>query len=173
MDPPIPDSYWVRGGQILAGEYPRNLDEPSSRAKLRRILSSGVQSFLDLTEEEEYGIKPYLRLLWEEAAMSGVTVRYQRMPIPDMGTTTAEHMTRILDRLDGEVCAGYVVYIHCLGGIGRTGTVIGCYLARHGSSGSQALHEIGRLRRRVPDHRLPSPETADQRDMVLSWPSGG
>jgi len=57
-DKPIPDSYWVNPGQLLAGEYPRNLDDASSRVKLQRLLEAGVTFFLDLTEAGESGLAP-------------------------------------------------------------------------------------------------------------------
>ena len=34
------------------------------------------------------------------------------------------------------------VYVHCWGGIGRTGTTVGCWFVRHGRTGDQALAEI-------------------------------
>ena len=34
------------------------------------------------------------------------------------------------------------VYVHCWGGIGRTGTVVGCWLVRHGMTGDEALAEF-------------------------------
>ena len=41
-------------------------------------------------------------------------------------------MTRILDDVDAALADGGAVYVHCWGGIGRTGTVVGCWLVRHG-----------------------------------------
>ena len=35
--------------------------------------------------------------------------------------------------------AGRRVYVHCRAGIGRTGTVIGCYLAEQGLDGPAAV----------------------------------
>ena len=40
------------------------------------------------------------------------------------------------------------IYLHCQAGIGRTGTVVGCYLVRHGLSGRAALSHLNELRRR-------------------------
>jgi protein-tyrosine phosphatase len=171
-DRPIPDSYWVRPGQLLAGEYPRNLDDRASRPKLRRLLEAGVTFFLDLTEAGEYSLKPYVQLLREEAKTLGRSVKHQRMPIRDMDTPTPAHMTHILDTIDAALTAGQTVYVHCYGGIGRTGTVVGCYLARHGMSGEEALAEIARLRQGTPDEWVTSPETEVQRQMVRGWPVG-
>jgi len=75
--------------------------------------------------------------------------------------------------IDAALAEGNVVYVHCYGGIGRTGTVVGCYLVRHGLSGREALVEIVRLRRDTPDGFKRSPENDWQEQMVLDWPIGG
>ena len=59
-----------------------------------------------------------------------------------------------------------------LGGIGRTGTVMGCYLVRHGWEPAEALAEIKRLRRGSPDGYKASPETPAQEVFVLNWRKG-
>ena len=76
-----------------------------------------------------------------------------------------------LDTIDAALAAGGTVYVHCYAGIGRTGTVVGCYLARHGMRGEEALAEIARLRADISDGWITSPETAAQRDRVREWPS--
>lgn len=169
LERPIPDSYWVRLGRLLAGEYPRNKDDVTSRSKLRRLLEAGVTFFLDLTEEGEYGLKPYVSLLEQEAAALGCQMVHRRMPIPDGETPTSGGMTCILDTIDAALAEGHVVYVHCWGGIGRTGTVVGCYLVRHGMNSEEALTEIARLRRGTPDGWKPAPETEAQRQMVRTW----
>ena len=53
MKRPIPYCYWVVPGKLLAGEYPRYLDEESSREKVRKLTDAGVTAFIDLTVEGE------------------------------------------------------------------------------------------------------------------------
>ncbi|UCC89198.1 MAG: dual specificity protein phosphatase family protein [Anaerolineales bacterium] len=170
---PIPDSYWVQPSQLLAGEYPRDWENQTSRHKLRRLLEAGVSVFLDLTEAGEYGLKPYTHLMQAEAAAMERSAEHHRMPIRDGETPTAEGMKHILDMIDTAITAGQTVYVHCFGGIGRTGTVVGCYLVRHGLDGEEALRQIARLRQGTPDGWVSSPETAAQRKMVQDWPVGG
>ena len=170
---PIPDSYWLHPGRLLAGEYPRHRDDAAARAKLRRLLEAGVTFFLDLTEPGEHGLKPYASLLRQEATALGRSIVHQRMPVPDGETPTPAGMTRILNAMDTALAEGHVVYVHCFGGIGRTGTVAGCYLVRHGMGGAEALAEIARLRQGTPDGDRPSPETSAQASLVLRWPVGG
>jgi hypothetical protein len=147
-------------------------DNYMSRQKLRRLLQAGVTFFLDLTQAGEYGLQPYTPLLGEEAAALGRAVKHQRMPIRDRGTPTQEEMIHILDTLDAALAQGETAYVHCYGGIGRTGTVIGCYLVRHGMSGKEALAEIAHLRQVTPVDWVTSPETRAQRQMVWNWSPG-
>jgi hypothetical protein len=56
-----------------------------------------------------------------------------------------------------------------LGDIGRTGTVIGCYLVQQGMDGQDALDCIAQLRRGTPEGKISSPETGAQCQMVLGW----
>ena len=165
----IPDSYWVLPGRFLAGEYPCSVNEDEARGKLRWLLEQGINYWLDLTEAGESGLIPYTHLLTEEAAQVGRKVSHTRLSIPDMGTPSPQHMSHILDQLDEALQLGCAIYLHCYGGIGRTGTVVGCYLVRHGMSGPKAIAQIAQWRSATPDGWKPSPETRPQTDLVLRW----
>ena len=169
---PIEDPYWVDPGWLLAGEYPGAREEREARDKLRRLLEAGVTLFIDLTEAGEYDLKPYASLLRGEATRLERTVEHRRMSIPDMGVPSTEGMGRILTTIADALEAGDIVYVHCYGGIGRTGTVVGCYLVEQGMSGKEALREIARLRRGTGDGWRRSPETRAQRAMVRRWGRG-
>lgn len=172
LNPPIciPDAYWVVPGRLLAGEYPGAKDAAAARRKLRLFVDAGFTFFLDLTEEGE--LAPYAALLQEEAASRSIAVEHHRMPIPDLGNPTPAQVVRTLDAIDAAIAAGHCVYVHCWGGIGRTGTIAGCYLVRHGMTGPQALTEIARLRQGTPDAWRISPETPEQQARVRAWPIG-
>jgi hypothetical protein len=159
---PIPESYWVVPGRLLAGEYPGARNPGEARRKLRRLSWSGVNAFVDLTEAAEYGLVPYRPLLPDSTS-------YERRPIPDMDVVGSAEMRAILDTVDEALAAGRTAYVHCYGGRGRTGTVVGCWLVRHGSTPEAALARIAELRRGTPDGRQPSPETGPQIEMVTRW----
>jgi predicted protein tyrosine phosphatase len=166
---PIADSYWVTPGLLLAGEYPGARNEAEARRKLGVLLDAGVRHFVDLTEAGEYNLRPYWPLVEQLAAARGLEVTHSRLSIPDMGTPDRPHMLVILDAIDGAVVAERPVYVHCFGGIGRTGTVVGCYLVRHGTDAEGALAEIEQRRRGTPDGYRQSPETMEQRRFVRAW----
>ena len=81
MDRPIPDSYWVVDGLLLAGEYAGANSAPRARRKLEALLDAGIRSF-DLTEEGE--LLPYDDMLQELASARQIAVAYKKVPIPDM-----------------------------------------------------------------------------------------
>jgi hypothetical protein len=166
---PLPNTYWVRPARFLAGEYPGDWDSQLARERLRRFLESGVTAFLDLTRPGE--LEPYAPLLEAEAETAGRLVSYRRQSIPDLDVPTREHMVAILDEIDSLLAGGQNLYLHCWGGVGRTGTVVGCYLVRHGLTGEAALVRLADWWSRVEKrNRHPrSPETAAQMDMIRSW----
>ncbi len=169
MKGPIPDSYWVIPERLLAGEYPSSLKDAEARAKLAALLDAGVRSFVDLTETED-GLRRYRELAKTLAAERGMDVHYRQMSIKDLGIPSAAHMVDILTHIESEMANERPVYVHCWGGIGRTGTVVGCWLrAWDGRGGDEAIKRIAELRRDTPDGFKRSPETAEQRRFVTHW----
>jgi hypothetical protein len=166
---PIENCYWVLQGRLLAGEYPGAHSTREAKERLARFLGIGVSAFIDLTYPGEFGIKPYDSLLPEPTGNGSPRSEYSRFPIGDMRVPAPEVMSRILDAIDSALDGGRIVYLHCYGGLGRTGMVVGCFLVRHGMDGDQALTEIRRLRRSTPHSYLDSPQTPEQTEMILHW----
>jgi len=167
---PIPNSYQLLDDRLIAGEYPGDYGDPPAREKLRALLDAGVTTFIDLTEPHE--LAPYEPLLAEEAAARGVEVRHVRLPIRDVSVQRSPDVMReILDAIDAGLRGGGKVYVHCWGGVGRTGTVVGCHLVRSGLSGDEALARVAKLFKRMEKYprRLRSPETDEQEAYVRSW----
>jgi protein-tyrosine phosphatase len=162
MAAPTPECYWVEPGRLLAGKYPGPIAHVSRGTSVPELCDTGVTLFVDLTEPFE--LDAYAHLL------DGI--RHVRMPIRDMDVPTEEQMRRTLDLIDRELERGGLVYVHCWGGAGRTGTVVGCWLVRQGLIGAAALARIAELRAGSPSLWLDSPQTAAQREMVRTWPPG-
>jgi hypothetical protein len=165
---PIPESYWLVDGQLLAGGYPGAFDHKRARQKIGAILGAGIRSFIDLTDAVD-ALEPYEPILNELAANMRINVSYRRMSITDMSIPTTELMAEILSTIETEVGEGRPVYFHCWGGIGRTGTVAGCWLVEQGHTCEDALARIRELRARTPDRSMESPQTEDQREFVRGW----
>jgi hypothetical protein len=166
---PISESYWVEPGRFLAGEYPGQFHPEDTHQRINAFLHLGFDTFIDLTTEGE--MPPYHPTLLEEARLYGLSATHQRFPIGDLGLPTQAGMTDILDTIDAALSAKHKVYLHCWGGIGRTGTTVGCYLARHGYGGDQALRQLAEWWRHVPKSAFHprSPETEAQMKFVLHW----
>ncbi len=166
---PISQSYWVEENRLLAGEYPGSRDSASARRRIDAFLEAGVNTFINLTQPRE--LSSYEDILKEEAKVYGVDVFHQRIPIRDFGVPSSDVMTAILDAIDKAIRDGRCVYVHCWGGVGRTGMVVGCYLVRHGMPNEQALEKVDQLykTRPVNFHQLRSPETDGQADFVRNW----
>lgn len=166
--PPIHDAYWVKPGELLAGRYP-SIWEEDLPLKLRQLLQAKVTFYINLTEEGEYDVPAYHPRLQQEAEKVGFVVEHHRVAVKDFGVPTRAQMKYILDLIDQAITAGHTVYVHCYGGVGRTGTVVGCHLVRHGFNGEEALSEMVRLRQNTFFEREMSPVTPEQRQMVLEW----
>lgn len=166
---PLPNSYWATP-QVVASEYPGDLDPAQARTKLQALLAAGITDFIDLTEEGE--LDPYAALLAEVAAAQGVVVRYHRLAIPDVGLPTPDTLHHALAVLRQVEEQGNKAVVHCWGGIGRTGTVVGCHLVQHyGLSGPAALAHLNQQWQGVAKrHRVPRvPETEAQRQLVATF----
>jgi predicted protein tyrosine phosphatase len=168
---PIPESYWVEPGRLLAGEYPAHFDSEKTRKRIDALLEAGFDTFIDLTKPNE--TVAYIRLLLDEAKLHEVDIKHYRFPIGDFGLPTPELMKSILDKIDAELQAGRKIYLHCWGGIGRTGTTVGCYLVRRGRTGEEALRQLAEWWRKVPKSLIhpSSPETYEQADFIRNWAS--
>jgi protein-tyrosine phosphatase len=166
---PIIESYWVEENRFLAGEYPGSYSPNVTRRLMDAFLEAGVNTFIDLTQSHE--LPPYESILKEQAKLYEVNVSYHRFPIPDHTTPSSETMTNILNTIDIAINQGGCVYVHCWGGVGRTGMVVGCYLVRHGSTNEKALAQVNQLFKTRPANQYfpHSPETAPQIEFVLNW----
>jgi hypothetical protein len=158
---PVPGSYWVEPGRFAAGGYPGHPDPAAARERLGAIRAAGIDFFLDLTQRGEWGLPSY------EPELDGAG--YRRIPIRDMGVPSVETMGEILDEVDGAIAGGRAVYLHCYGGVGLTGTAVGCWLVRHGSDWEEALRLMTGWRRRTTNAYLRSPQTYEQHEFVARW----
>ena len=160
---PNPNTYWVVTERFLAGEYPSGNTAGEARHKIRAFLDAGINSFIDLTVPKE--MFPYVSLL------KGEGLEHRRFPITDENVPTdPRQMEEILDAVDAALASGRKVYVHCQGGVGRTGTVVACWLQRHGRSPAQALRELHRLWGTTERSRLV--RRSPNRPVQVAWVKG-
>lgn len=174
---PFPCSYWVDPDNFLAGEYPGARSAGVARRKFQSLIDCGIRHIINLMVPDErdfFGnpFRPYEPMAASIPAGRGAVI-CRRYPIRDMGVPDTIGMQTILDAIDDALNARRPVYVHCLAGVGRTGTVVGCWLIRHGrATGDDVIDVIQRLRQRDPHAHWPSPQSTPQRDMVRRWRLG-
>ena len=168
---PHANCYWVIPGRLLAGEHPGAMLASEGIARVDALLDAGVRQFIDLTSEHE-GPGPYVAVLLERAAARGVGVAHHRFAFVDFGVPSPELMRATLAAIYTAIDAGETLYVHCWGGVGRTGTVVGCLLREQGFDAVRALAVIERKWRSMAKrNRHPfSPETAEQVAFIERWP---
>ncbi len=125
--------------------------------------------------KEEFGIELIICLLEDQemrrlknddlvprAEALGLAVH--RLPIPDGGTLPdPNQVTPTVKTINAAVAAGKNVVIHCQGGLGRAGTIGGCYLVDNGIDPEEALQILA-------THRSPKcPETRRQKDFIRAY----
>ena len=168
---PYIDTYWVIKDQLLAGAYPGGSDEEITRQKIRALLNENISCIIDLTRPEDPYF-PFQSYLQEEAGEFSQKVEWFNFPIADYDAPSEAMIVKILDMIDESLAKNEKVYVHCIAGIGRTGTVVGCYLARHGLTGAEALKQLEFLRKDVASWWRRSPESEEQIDFVVKWQTG-
>ncbi len=148
-------------------------------ALLNGLLDAGIRSVIDLMDEEEVlehengeHFKPYENRLEQLALQRGDVIEIQRHTIATGGTPSPQEMQLILDAIDAEIEGrNSPTFVHCSDGHGRTGIVVGCYLARHGiATGKSVLAKIAELRAPYDDlagHK--SPANIVQERLVTRW----
>lgn len=154
MDKPIKHSYCVIPDKVYAGEYAGDLQNPEQ--KIRRLEEFGITHFIDLTEDGE--LNPYQHLL-------DSYVEHHRFPIKDVSVPESyqdvydlmEHIDSIISNDDN------MVYIHCWGGVGRTGTIVACLYEYYGEGYEDAVNHLHQSFKDCPkSHWRHTPETEEQ-----------
>lgn len=159
---PLHQSYEVWGkGIIYAGEYPGDKNEGIAKQKIEQMHHFGIRHFIDLTEEGE--LRPYNHLLPCETT-------YTRFPITDCGAPKSiESVQRLLLRIEELKKMDGYAYVHCWGGVGRTGTIIACYLAQNWDEPdlNKTLEVLRRNFSKMPKSAYrETPETKEQIDFI-------
>ncbi len=163
IDAPIRNSYKV-DERIYAGEYPATSNEALGRKELARFTNFGITHFIDLTESGE--LSPYFQWLPKNCT-------YIRHSIKDCSTPSSLHeVTELLESITDIIKKdkSAKIYIHCRGGIGRTGTIVGCYYAMLLKSYALADNILQKQFSECPKSAYrKTPETLEQRQFIMRY----
>lgn len=173
---PFERTYWVIPGKLLAGEIPSAKDEKVRKNKVQNLVNMGFDTIVNLMEPNEMTFSGELLVnyttdLQDYAKSIEKKVSVHNFPIKDLSITTPDIMKQIITCIFNDIEAGKKVYVHCWGGVGRTGTVIGCFLLEQKMATTENVMEtIAYLKRTTSIADRRSPETDEQMDFILNWP---
>ena len=151
---------------VWAGEYPVwDWDDSIGRMQIQLFTDFGINFFIDLTESGE--MPPYAQFL-------SPSIERYRLHIPNRGTPAAvEDVVRLFQVIECTLSDKPFtnIYIHCLGGVGRTGTIVACYYIYFKQmAADEALAE---MRRMFSSHEranwMSAPETEAQIDFIHTF----
>jgi ADP-ribosylglycohydrolase len=153
---------WRVDDELLAGEFPAAKDDPvRSDEKLQVLVDAGIRTFIDLTDADttDAHLEPYGPRLAAAADMRRLDLTRINLRIPDGGVIPDDGYDDIVATIDAARSRGGV-YVHCWGGVGRTGTVVGCVLAAAGHDHASIESRLREMRagtkkahRRCPENR--------------------
>jgi atypical dual specificity phosphatase len=144
MPPPYGFS-WVDKPHLAGSARP---DAPDDLVWLRE---QGIQLVVTLSEE------PLPRSWVNDAGLFSMHV-----PIIDMHPPSQKQLDLILGSIEKARGQKMGVDVHCTAGIGRTGTILACYLVKQGMPGATAVAKIREL-------RPGSVETDEQVEAVIEF----
>jgi atypical dual specificity phosphatase len=138
---------WVAPG-LLGCAYPR-----TERA-LATLSGSGVRLLVNLHE------RPH-----DPARLKRHGLREAHLPVKDFAAPSPEQIERGMGAILEALTAGEAAAVHCGGGLGRTGTLLACYLLASSEGGLGAEEAVRRVRALRPG----SVETPAQLAAIQAW----
>jgi len=167
---PTDASNWVLLGRVIAGSYPGDLKPEKANDKVKAILTSGITTFVCLqTETELKRFHPYKNLVEEQKKLLGNTtnIEFVNFQIPDTSVASDKAVKPFIESLIKRLVNNEILYIHCWGGHGRTGTIIALLLGRlYPITPDQALYLTNAFHDMRVTQNASSPQTPDQFEQV-------
>jgi protein-tyrosine phosphatase len=140
-----PLNYYKVENSIYAGEYPYAVNPMLGIKKLDVLNDLKVNTIIDLTENGE---------LYQYTASIRANCTHYRFPIKDRNIPDSfDNVYNLMAYIDNAKSENGTIYIHCWGGVGRTGTIVACWLVYNGMSANEALAHLNELWKSCPKSR--------------------
>ena len=120
---------WLVPGQLAGTPLPGVVHDMD--LDLMALKRMGITLLITLTERD---------LPQEPLRRHGLSNLH--LPIYDREPPTVAQMQMLLRRMEMLLAQGHVMAVHCLAGIGRTGTVLAAWLVREGLTAPEALRRV-------------------------------
>jgi len=179
-------TFWIEKPWLMVGSYPAGNEKTTRDQKLSKIIESGIRCFINFTQKEElqwrkeHGepeLTPYEPYARDIAKALDQDLIIYNFPIPDYEPPSEKQMNQILEKLRYNENHLIPTYLHCWGGKGRTGTVLGVWLKEErGYSGQEVIDLYNRKKNDTatgpwddPYYTGPFPDSNIQYEFILNW----
>lgn len=112
----------------------------------RSIKEQGISKIYCLQEEDELQYLSGETIAQRDHSLSELGIQLIHSPIGDFRTPTPEQAQRLSKMILNDVIEGRNILIHCMGGLGRSGTIAACALVHYGIKPEEAIKIVRTVR---------------------------
>ena len=145
--------HWVVPGKLAGMSLPGRI--VALQDDLDELTKHGVRAIASLTEGP-----------LEERVVRAAGFEVAHFPIDDFGVPTMDQVEAFCRFVDAQIAEERPVGVHCYAGLGRTGTLLACFLVRDPEGGG--AEKVLRSIRRIEPGFVQTPQ---QEALIAVWES--